>query len=124
LSLAGLLYDRALVRSLLLEVTSFASLSLGLELVFALLLVANSLQYTRTLKLLLGLLALGVHDTVELLIGQSVSSLLLDTLLKLFDVLEVISLFLMLGAHLMVSQGLVEFLVFSTSLLFLKSLDF
>jgi hypothetical protein len=58
LSLAGLLYDTTLVRSLLLEMTSLASLSFGLELVFALLLVANSLQYTRALKLLLGLLAL------------------------------------------------------------------
>jgi hypothetical protein len=120
LPLAGLFGKLAPVRSLFLQMTAVAALRLRLKLILSLLCIAYSCQDARSLGFLGDLSALSVHDTVKFVVSQLISALLLDTLLKLFNVLEIFSLLRVLRPHLVISQRLVELLVLPTSLLFLK----
>jgi hypothetical protein len=96
------------------------TLGLRLKLVLFLFLVSNGLQNTGTLGFSLDRCALFIHDTVEFVIGQGISTRLLDALLQLLDVFQIVGLLSMLGTHLMISQCLVEFLVFIADLLIFK----
>lgn len=84
-------------------------------------LIANSV-YSATSFLSGATTVLSRHDLIEVCVSHIIA-FLTDPLLQLLDLVEVITLFLMLGLHLEVFEGFVEFLVLCSSLLLLERLD-
>lgn len=99
-------------------------LCVGLELIFLFVFVPHLPERARSLSFRAGVAALLIHDFVEFAVRQRVATHLLHSRLQALDVLQVLRFLLVLGAHFVVFEGLVELLVLAARLFLFKSLNF